>query len=86
MLSVQKLKCKDKWQHPPCKWVTAHYHYQDTQYLLLKQRLSHEVKKSKIAYRILHHKFGVLCTLKMGHDGELFVSDNLGALRMFALY
>ncbi len=85
MLKVEKLVAKDKWAHKG-HWVTAPYSYQDTQYLLLKQRLIHEVKKTKIAYRISHPKFGVLITLKWGHDGKLFEQPQLEALRAFALY
>ena len=44
------------------------------------------VKKAKIAYRISHHKLGLLTTIKLGHDGEIYIADNLATLRAFAIY
>jgi hypothetical protein len=46
--------------------------------------LSSEVRKTRIAYRITHWKYGVLVTIKAGHDGQLFEQQDNEALREFA--
>ncbi len=86
MLFVEKLMCENPQYHKECEWVKVPIRYPDTRYLLLKKRLTTEVLKTKVAYRILHNKFGVLCTLKFGHDGFLYVGDNQAALQFFATY
>ncbi len=86
MLRVEKLNCLNTKFNKDCEWVNVPISYPDTRYLLLKQRLIYEVKNTKVAYRITHNKFGILCTLKWGHDKQLFIQDNQEALRAFALY
>jgi len=86
MLNVERLDCENPKYHKGCVWVRANIRYPDTRYLLLKQRLIYEVKRTEIAYRILHHKFGVLTTIKLGHKSGLFIQDNESALRAFALF
>jgi len=86
MLFVEMLVCKNPKFHKDCQWVSAKIRYPDELYLPLKQRLTAEVKRTRVAYRITHWKFGVLTTLKLGHDGKVFVADNQQALRDFALY
>ena len=85
MLDVHKLVCKNEKFHKDCQWVHAHIRYPETLYLPLKQRLIIEAKNTNTAYRIFHPKLGVLTTIKLGHDGKVFVSDNQLALRKFAL-
>jgi len=86
MLNVEMLVCKNPKFHKDCQWMHAKIRYPDELYLPLKQRLTSEVKRTRVAYRIIHWKFGVLTTLKLGHDGKVFVDDNQQALRDFALY
>ena len=86
MLNVEYLKCKNKKFHKDCQWVHAKLQYPNGQYLLLKDRIIREVKRTRTAYRITHWKFGVLVTVKMGHDGNIWVGEDKGALRRFALY
>ncbi|GAG63823.1 unnamed protein product [marine sediment metagenome] len=86
MLDVEMLVCKNPQFHKDCQWKHAGIRYPDERYLPLKQRLTSEVKKTHIAYRITHWKFGVLTTIKLGHDNKIFVVDNQQALKDFALY
>jgi hypothetical protein len=86
MIEVEMLVCENKQFHKNCEWVHAKLRYPNGQYLLLKDRLIREVKKTKIGYRIIHWKFGVLTTIKMGHDDIIWVGDHEDALRQFALY
>ncbi len=86
MLEVEQLICKNPKFHKDCKWVHAKIRYPDERYLLLKKVIMREVLKTHIAYRITHWKFGVLTTIKMGHDSEVYVQDNKEALRGFALF
>ncbi len=86
MLDVEMLSCLNPKFHKECQWVHAKIRYPDERYLLLKQRLIYEVKKTHTAYRIVHWKFGVLTTIKFGHDNKVFISENPEALRAFALY
>lgn len=86
MLEVERLVCTKPNYHKDCRWVHAKIRYPDTRYLLLKQVIEREVQKTKIAYRIIHEKFGVLATIKMGHDNKLFIQEDLKALKEFALY
>lgn len=86
MLLVEMLVCKNPKFHKDCQWASARIQYPDELYLPLKQRLTSEVKKTHTAYRITHWKFGVLTTIKLGHDGEVFIADNQQALRDFALF
>jgi len=86
MLDVELLDCANKKYHKDCKWVHAKIRYPNTRYLLLRDRLIREVKNTKTAYRITHWKFGVLVTIKAGHDNSLYVGEHEDALRQFALY
>ena len=86
MLEIEKLICKNQLFHKDCHWIHAKLRYPDGQFLLVKQRLIYEVKKTHTAYRITHWKFGVLTTIKYGHDGQLFIQDNSVSLRAFALF
>ncbi len=86
MLRVQRLDCDKPKFHKECEWVNVPITYPDTLYLQLKKRLIYEVKKTHTAYRITHWKFGVLTTLKWGHDEELYIGDVLEALKAFALF
>jgi hypothetical protein len=52
----------------------------------LKERLAREVLRTHTAYRIIHKKFGVLTTLKMGHDNKIFIQDDNDALRKMLFY
>jgi len=86
LLDVEVLSCKNPKFHKDCQWVHAKIRYPNTRYLLLRDRLIREVKNTKTAYRITHWKFGVLVTIKFGHDGSLYVGEHEDALRQFALY
>ena len=86
MLDVERLDCLNKEFHKDCHWIHAKLRYPDGRYLLLRQQLIYEVKKTHVAYRITHWKFGVLVTIKFGHDGKVFVSEDQEALREFALF
>jgi hypothetical protein len=88
MIEVEMLSCKNPRFHKDCEWVHAKLRYPNGQYLLLRNRLIYEVKKTGVAYRITHWKFGVLTTIKRGHDADktLYVGDHEDALRAFALY
>lgn len=86
MLNVERLDCLNRKYHKDCVWVNAKIRYPDTRYLLLRDRLVQEVKKTKIAYRITHWKFGVLVTIKAGHDNSLYIGEHEDALKQFALY
>jgi hypothetical protein len=86
MLDVERLACKNTRFHKDCEWVHAKMRYPDERYLLLKQRLMSEVKNTHIAYRIVHWKFGVLCTIKYGHDEHLFVQENNEVMHDFAVF
>ena len=86
MLNAEMLIYKNPKFHKDCQWMHAKIRYPDERYLPLKQRLTSEVKKTHIAYRITHWKFGILTTIKFGHDNKVYVADNQGALRGFALY
>lgn len=85
MLKIERLECENQQFHKNCEWVNVRVAYPDTQYLLLRDRLIREVKRTNIAYRILHNRFGILATLKLGHDGILWVGEHEDALRRFAL-
>lgn len=85
MLRVEMLSCLDKKFHHKCEWVNARINYPDTQYILLKERLVKEVKNTKTAYRITHTRFGLLCTIKSGHDGSLYIGEHEDALQRFAI-
>lgn len=86
MLNVERLDCEIPKFHKNCKWVKVPIQYPDTRYLLLKDRLTREVNNTNTAYRILHPKFGVLTTIKKGHDNLIFISENDDTLKRFALY
>lgn len=85
MLDVEMLVCENPKYHKDCRWVHSKLRYPDERYLLVKHTLMKEAKRSHIAYRITHWKLGVLTTIKFGHDGKIFVSDNLDQLRKFAV-
>jgi len=86
LIEVEMLVCQNPRFHKDCTWVHAKIRYPDGRYLLLKQRLIYEVKKTHIAYRITHWKLGILTTIKWGHDKKVFIQDNEGALRAFAQF
>ncbi|MDD4877318.1 MAG: hypothetical protein PHQ86_09405 [Dehalococcoidales bacterium] len=85
MLDVEMLICL-KPHHKDCYWQHAKIRYPNERYLLLRDRLIREVKKTQTAYRITHWKFGVLVTIKFGHDNSLWIGEHEDALRQFALY
>lgn len=86
MLDIETLQCRNEKFHKDCQWVHAKLRYPDGRYLMVKNTLMHEVQKTHIAYRIVHDRFGVLTTIKYGHDGNLFISDNNEALKRFAVF
>lgn len=86
MLDVELLRCKNEKYHKDCDWVHAKMRYPDTLYLPLKGRLISEVSKTGTGYRIKHDRIGILTTIKLGHDGKVFIADRPEALRVFALY
>ncbi len=88
MIRAEKLSCQNEQYHKNCIWVNVAIQYPDTRYLMLKNRLIAEVRKTHIAYRITHYKFGVLTTIKFGHgaNADVFVADNQEALRAFAVF
>lgn len=85
MLKVEKLICTNPKFHKDCYWKQVPLTYPDTRYLLLKDRLIRETKLTNTAYRILHPQFGVLTTVKLGHDNFIYISDNDDSLKRFAL-
>ena len=85
MIRVEQLVCLNQKFHKNCYWKQTTMTYPDANFLILKDRLIREVKKTNIAYRIVHHKFGVLTTVKLGHDNSIFIQDFEDAQRRFAL-
>jgi len=74
MLRVQRLQCDDMKFNKGCEWRGMPGNYSDETFPLLKNRLQRESLKTGISYRIVHNKHGLLLTIKLGHDNELFVS------------
>ena len=85
MLKVERLECENTKFHKNCRWINVAVTYPDANFLMLKDRLIREVRKTNIAYRILHHRFGVLTTIKMGHDDNIYIQENEDAQKRFAL-
>jgi hypothetical protein len=85
MLRVEKLVCENPKFHKHCVWVKTSLTYPDYNFLTLRQRLIREVKKTNTAYRIVHHRYEILTTIKLGHDRIIYISDNEDAQRHFAL-
>ncbi len=87
MLDIEMLICDNQKFHKYCRWVHAKLRYPDERYLMVKNTLMSEVKKSHVAYRIVHQRFGVLTTIKYGHDGKLFIQDaESDTMKAFALF
>lgn len=85
MLKIERLICANQKFHKDCNWVNVRVSYPDTQYLTLKDEIIRRVKRTNVAYRILHTKFGILATVKLGHDNYIFISEHEDALKRFAL-
>ena len=80
MLKVERLVCENAAFHKNCEWKALRVHYGDRQLWTLTTRLKREALKTHTAYRIVHYKFGVITTIKLGHDGRLFVMSNDSAI------
>ena len=75
MLKVERLETTDGY-HRHNYWEALPVSYPNSRYKLLKNRLARETKETRVAHRILLNNLYVLTTLKLGHDGYLFVQDN----------
>lgn len=85
MLYVEKLECKNKKFHTgECIWKRIDSVYNDTSFNYLVIKANKLVQETGTAFRIVHHYLGVLYTIKLGHDKNLFISkDKRSIVKMF---
>jgi len=85
MLYIEKLVCKNnKFHKGDCTWTSTAKPYNDASFGYLTYKGQQLARVDGTAYRIIHHKLGVLYTIKLGHDKRIFIAKDSRAIsKMF---